>query len=378
MTTTQWNGRNNWAARCGAWTLGGALIVSVAACGGKPAGAPGGPGAGAFAMPAKIETVVDSQAQVATEYVATIKSRRSSTVQPQVDGVISKIFAKSGDHVSIGTPLLQIDPLKQEATVRSQESARALKQAALDYAKQQAERMRTLYQGGAVSKQSLDEAEAGRKQAEADYNSLGAQVEEQQVELRYYRVMSPEAGIVGDIPVRVGDRVTTATMLTTIDANQGLEVYISVPIERSADLKTGLPVELLGEGGTVLGRTQITFISPQVDSDNQSILVKAAVPPTMTGLRALEFVRARVVWATHAAPIIPMLAVSRVNGQNFVFVVDAATGGKTGLVVHQRLVQLGDLTGNSYVVSSGLKPGEKIVTAGAEKLMDGMSVQAAQ
>src|SRR5579863_4940896 len=122
MRTLLWSDRSKRAAHLGGLALGGALFASVIACGGKPQGGPGGPGGpGGFAMPVKIETVADSQAQIATEYVATIKSRRSSTVQPQVEGVISKIYAKSGDHVSPGTPLLQIDPLKQEATVRSQE-----------------------------------------------------------------------------------------------------------------------------------------------------------------------------------------------------------------------------------------------------------------
>src|SRR5580700_4673166 len=115
MRTRLWCERNKQSVVSSA--IGAVAVMALAACGGKPqAGGPAGPGG--FAMPVKMQTVANAQAQEATEYVATIKSRRSATVQPQVEGVISRIFVKAGDQVKAGTPLLQIDPLKQEATVR--------------------------------------------------------------------------------------------------------------------------------------------------------------------------------------------------------------------------------------------------------------------
>ena len=89
---------------------------------------------------------------------------------------------------------------------------------------------------------------------------------------------APTAGVVGDIPVRVGDRVKTDTVLTTIDQNAGLEVYVQVPIERAPDIKRGLPVRLLDTQGKALAETAIDFVSPQVDDRTQSILAKAPVP----------------------------------------------------------------------------------------------------
>src|SRR5438874_2488938 len=89
----------------------GALVL--AGCGSKnaaPASAAGPP-----AMPVTLQTVRLADIQESSEYVATLKSRRSSNISPQVDGQITRIFVKSGDHVTAGTPLMQIDPLKQQA-----------------------------------------------------------------------------------------------------------------------------------------------------------------------------------------------------------------------------------------------------------------------
>ena len=364
-----------------------------------------------MATPVAVMTVENTSLHDASEYVATLKSRHTTNVQPQVEGVLTRIFVKSGERVKAGAPLMQIDPEKQRATVSSQEATRAQKLAALNYAREQLKRQETLYQGGAASKQQLDEAQTSLAQAQADYDATGAQVREQEVQLAYYKVAAPAAGVVGDIPVRVGDRVTFPTLLTTIDQNDALELYISVPIERSHDLKLGLPVEILNEKGAVAATTQINFISPQVDEQTQQVLVKAPVASGL-GLRSDQFMRARVVWSTHPGVVVPVLAVSRVNGQYFVFAAEPAPaapaggaaaggagaaggtggdGGSTpggpggpggpgapggGLVAHQKSVQLGDLVGNDYVVLSGLQAGDRIVAAGVQKLADGMPIMA--
>src|SRR5262249_18237646 len=154
------------------------------------------------AMPVPVATVAQTELHDTTEDVATLRSRHTTNVQPQGEGVLTRILVKSGDRVAAGTPLMQIDPEKQRASGRSQEATGALKLAALDYAREQERRMEMLYKGGAASKQQLDEAVSARAQAQADYEAAGAQVKEQQVQLAYYRVTAPAAGVVGDVPVR--------------------------------------------------------------------------------------------------------------------------------------------------------------------------------
>ena len=103
-----------------------------------------------------------------------------------------------------------------------------------------------------MSRQTLDQANAAVDTAAASLKALQARERESRVELQYYRVTAPAAGVVGDIPVRVGDRVTTSTVITTISDNVGLEAYIYVPIERAQDLKLGQPVRLVSAQGEVL------------------------------------------------------------------------------------------------------------------------------
>lgn len=329
------------------------------------AGAPPG-------MPVKVQEARAVPISDATEYVATVKSRDSTVIMPQVEGQITQIFVHSGDRVEAGKPLMEIDPLKQQATVKSQESARAAQQANLSWAKQQYDRSKGLYGAGVVSKQDLDQAKAALDAAQAQMEALDAQVREQEVQLHYFKVVAPRGGIVGDVPVRVGDRVTTTTQLTTVDQPGSLEAYVYVPIEHSAQLKMNLPVQVVDSDGKVLANTRVSFISPQVDNSTQTVLLKARIANGNDALRQSQFVRARVVFGTHQNPEIPILAVSRLAGQYFAFVAEPQNGGS--FVARQKPLKIGQTIGNDLEVQDGIKPGDKVIVSGTQFLQDGAPV----
>jgi RND family efflux transporter MFP subunit len=360
-------GRQGRSVRLLGWVWLGAAMLLVAGCEAKNPAASQGTGA------VGVKTTVAENVSIpeTTEYLATLKSRHSTTVNPQVEGQITKIFVKSGDRVAPGKPLMQIDPLKQEATVGSQEAARAAQVANVAYAKQQLDRSKKLFEAGIVPRQDLDQTQSAYDSAEKQLESLESQLQEQQVQLHYYSVVAPTDGIVGDVPVRVGDRVTTATMLTTVDQPGSLEAYISVPVENARNLKMGLPVQLLDPNGKDMGETQVDFISSQADASTQSILVKATVSNPKDELRTLQFARARIVWGTHEGTTIPILAATRINGQYFAFVAEK-NGGAT--VAKQRLLHLGELIGNNYVVLDGIKAGDHVIVEGTQFLVDGVPV----
>src|SRR5467141_4312696 len=174
------------------------------------------PAAAAPAIPVQVQIAIAVKIPETTEYLSLLKSRHSAAINPQVEGQITRILVKSGDRVEAGTPLLQIEPLKQEATVNSQEAARAAQEANARFAKISLERAQKLFDAGVISKHEFDNAQTSYDAAQAQLKALEEQVKQQKVELHYYSVSSPMSGIVGDIPVHVGDRVTVATMLTTI------------------------------------------------------------------------------------------------------------------------------------------------------------------
>lgn len=342
-----------------------AVAVTVGCNRGQQAG-PQGPGA----LPVKVQTVKLQSVNDTTEFVATIKSRNAAIIQPQVEGHVTRIFVKSGDRVQAGQKLLQIDPEKQQAAVRTQEATERSRASQLDLAKLQLDRVKKLYSEGVISRQELDQAQTAYNSALADVQALHASVAEQQQQLRYFTVTAPRAGVVGDIPVRVGDRVATQTVLTTVDAGGDLEAYISIPAERSGDVKTGTPVELILEDGTAVP-SKITFISPSIDPQNQLLLTKAQVPAGK-GFRNDQVIHARVIWRKVEAPLVPVVVVSRQAGEVFAYVV-AKNGDKN--VVAQRLLKTSGIVGNNYVVQEGLKPGEQLIVSNTVMLADGMPIQ---
>jgi multidrug efflux pump subunit AcrA (membrane-fusion protein) len=237
-----------------------ALATLGIACSGGAASAPPPQAAG---IPVKVESAKLIPVEDTTEYVATLKSRDTAVIMPQVEGQITKIFVHSGTQVSAETPLMQIDPDKQQATLKTQEDTLAAKQAELVWDQQEYERNKGLYDAKVISKQAFDQSKTALDQARAQLQALEAQVRQETVQLRYYRVTAGSTGIVGDIPVRVGDRVTTTTQLTTVDKPGSLEAYVYVPVERSSQLKLNLPVQIVDQSGSVVAESRINFVSPR-------------------------------------------------------------------------------------------------------------------
>jgi RND family efflux transporter MFP subunit len=345
------------------------IPIALAGCRGNPnAGAPAAPPPTAV----KVLALEPKPVEQASEFIATIRSLRSTTVQPEVDGLLSRIFVKSGDTVRAGDPLVQINAEKQQATVNSTEANLAGTEADVQYWRQQVKRLETLVGAGAISRQEFDQAQNSLRTAEARLSALQAQVREGRVELRYYSVRAPQAGVIGDIPVRQGDRVTTSTVITTIDEQGALEAYIQVPLDRSPDLRVGLPVQLLDADGKVTASNTITFVAPRVDDATQTVLVKSALKQVPPGVRVLQFVRSRIVWRNVQGLTVPVTAVTRISGQYFCFVAEQTA---SGMVARQRPVQVGELIGNDYLVLGGVKPGERVIVSGIQKIGDGAPVK---
>ncbi|HEX8798440.1 MAG TPA: efflux RND transporter periplasmic adaptor subunit [Terriglobales bacterium] len=324
------------------------------------------------AMPVKVHTVDLRPVPRVSEYVATIKSRRSANIQPQVDGNITKIFVKSGDHVSAGQLLITIDPMKQEAIVNQQRSTEAQLKATYEYNRSELERQKGLYEAQVASKQTYEQAVSNFENSKAAWESAKAATISQQQQLGYYNLRAPFNGVVGDIPVRLGDYVSSTTLLTTVDENKELEAYVYIPTDLAGNIKMGLPVQIVTSTGEPIESTQIYFIAPQVDNALQGILVKAPIHSSLDRFRNSQLVKARVVWSTAPAPTVPVLAVTRIGGQPFVYV---AVADKNGHVAKQRAVTLGETIGNDYSVTGGLQIGDQVIVSGIQFLNDGVPVQ---
>ncbi len=370
-------------------------------------------------LPVKVQTIQSSQVQSTSEFVGTLEAQQRVSLQPQIQGRIERVFVSSGDRVTQKTPILslsldqtQANVTSAIATVNSNRAALLTAQAQLE--EQQANQVKAaanvkLYQAqfkrthmlvteGAQARQELDTAQnnidtaiatlnaakkqvnasqASVKQAQSNVQQAQAQVASSQVNLNQKQVVAPLDGIVGDFSVKVGDYVSIGTTLTTITKNDTLDMRISVPSNNAAQLRRGLPVDLLDANtGKRLTTGSINFISPQVSTAAQSILVKARFTNSNGILRDGQYVRARILWNQQPGILIPTQVVTRIGGQSFVFVVEEdKSKQKPQFVVHQKPVKLGDVQSDRYPILEGIKAGDRLAVSNILKLRDGVPIQ---
>jgi RND family efflux transporter MFP subunit len=326
-------------------------------------------------LPVQTVTVAMQPVPQTSEYVATIKSRRSATISPQVSGPITEIAAHSGERVNAGQMLMLIDPRQQQANVAALLATERQKKALYDFDTIEQDRQKKLFDAGVTSRDAYDQSQQAFENAKADFEAAQGNRKTQEQLLAYYTIRAPFAGTVGDIPVHVGDYVSSGgnppTQLTTVDENQDLEAYIYIPTERSTEVHYGLPVDLTDNSGKLLEKTDIDFVSPQVDSSLQGILVKAPIRGAQQKVRNAELVKADVIWSTKPMAVVPVLAVAQQGEQSFVYVVQQQHGMT---VAHRAPVTLGPTIGNNYAIASGLNAGAKVIVSGTQFLVDGMPV----
>jgi RND family efflux transporter MFP subunit len=353
------------------------LAIGLAAIGCQQAGqkAPQA-AAGMQAMPVKTVAVTLQPVAQSSEYMATIKSRRTATILPQVSGLLTKILVHSGEHVKASQMLMEIDPRQQQATVASQGATERQKKALFDFDTIELDRQKKLFAAGVTSRDALDQAQQAYDNAKSDYEAASQTRNMQEETLGYYSVRAPFDGVVGDIPVHLGDYVSPlvspSTVLTTVDQPGELEAYIYIPTERSSQARMGLDVELYDTSGKLLQKSRIDFLSPQVDPNLQGILAKAPVHPTPDIMRNAQLIKARVIWSTKPMAVVPVLAVTRQGGQSFVYVAQKQPNGN--YVATQTPVTLGDTVGNSYSITAGLNAGDQVVVSSTQFLVNGMPV----
>ncbi|WP_414543168.1 efflux RND transporter periplasmic adaptor subunit [Nostoc sp. CCY0012] len=217
-------------------------------------------------------------------------------------------------------------------------------------------------------------------QARSQVSEAAAQVQVAEVQQRNTNVVAPLTGILGDIPVRVGDFVSQGDELTTLNRNDSLELNLNVPFHEAERLRVGLPVEILDAEGKPAATGKVSFISPNINANTQNIVAKATFVNAQNQILNRLNVQAKVIWSERPGILVPTAAISRMGGQNFVFVAQAPAETKPGmpnLVAQQKPVKLGAIEGNNYQVLEGLEAGDKIVVSGILNLTNGAPIMPA-
>ena len=322
--------------------------------------------------PVQVITVTPKLIEDSTDYLATLTSRRAVSLYPQVSGYVRTISVKPGTTVKMGTLLIQIDAAAEQASMQNLVATRESLAASSAFAEERQARSKMLRGDGIVSQQDTDQAQVQADQAEANVRATDALIASQRARLSFFSIVAPFEGVVGNVPVKVGDFVTPATMLTSVTQDAGLEAEVSVPVERSVAINAASRIRLLGSNDDVLGEGPVVFVSPRADPATQLLLMKGAFG-AMPSLRPDQVVRARVVWSASEGLAIPTVSIVRQAGQAFVYLVESADGGGA-MRARRTPVVLGPLHANEYVVTSGLKAGEQLVVSGLQQIGDGTPV----
>lgn len=314
----------------------------------------------------KLEDVESSEI-----YQGTLISRQSVNIQPQVSGVITDIKVKAGDKVQKGQLLVIIDPKKQQALLNSFKSQTASLKTDLETAKIQYERYSELYERKTVSKQELENYKTAYEKAKATLDTNNAQIKEQQEQLKYHNIVAPFSGIVGDVPVKIGEMVSPENILLSVTQNETLELNIGVQAEYVYQLKKGLPVQILDYENKVITSSNISFVSPKIDSSTQTILAKAYVKNSDNILKADQTVKVKLVFNTEKSLLLPAGSTTHLGGADFAYTVKEENGEKAA---HQIPIEIGKMQDSKYVVKSGLKENDIVIIKGIQKLYDGAPI----
>ncbi|MEH2244241.1 efflux RND transporter periplasmic adaptor subunit [Nostoc sp.] len=285
-------------------------------------------------------------------------TKQGATSQDTLDEYVKN---KASAEAAVVAAQKNLEELRKNRTANIQQLGAALEQQKQFYRQQ-------------VNGNRPEDIAQGRSQV----SQAAAEVQSAQVQLQYTKVLAPFTGIVGNIPVKVGQYVGQGDQLTTLTKNDSLDLNISIPLNQAKKLRLGLPVQMLNAQGQPIARGKVSFISPNASLDSQTVLVKANFGNSRNRLLNLQSVQTRVIWDERPGILIPVTAISRLGGETFVFVAAKAPAqkpqaeasaqkpqaGAPSLVAQQKPVKLGVIQGNNYQVIEGLKTGDKIVVSG--------------
>ncbi len=324
--------------------------------------------------------VVQQDVPITSEWVGTTEGYINAQITAKVKGYLLSRDYREGSLVKKGDLLFQIDPRQYQAELDQAKGQLGRAQAALEKSRMDVARYTPLAREGAISQQELDNAIQAARANQAQVDSARAAVEQAQLNLGWTRIVSPIDGIAGIAVAQVGDLIGENTKLTTVSQLDPIKALFPISeqeylqfaaglqrIEKGGD---GIPLELiLGDGSTYAYKGKADTANRQVDVKTGTILIQALFPNPNDLLRPGQFARVRAVTRfEEGALLVPQRAVQEVQGQFQVAVV------KPDNTVDLRPISVGDRVGSMWIVRDGLKPDERVVAEGLQRLRSGMTV----
>jgi membrane fusion protein (multidrug efflux system) len=357
-----------------------ALALVLAACSGKDAASGGGPPGGGMPPPSVgVVTVAPQAVALQTELPGRVEALRTAQVRARVNGVVLQRQFREGSEVQAGQPLFLIDPAPYQAALESANATLARAQASLAQAAATADRYKPLAEAKAISQQDYVNAQAAQKGAEADVAAGRAAVQTAKINLDYAKVTAPISGRIGRALVTEGALVTAAEATPLALIQQINTVYVNFTQSSSELLSLrkalaakqlvrlggdAVAVQVVLEDGSVLPKPgKLLFSDLTVDATSGQVTLRAEVPNPDGLLLPGQYVRVRLSQAELPAGfLVPQQAVTRSNNGDTVLVV--GEGNKPG----PRPIKISGGQNGQWVVTAGLKPGDKVIVDGFQKM----------
>ncbi|MDE7160520.1 MAG: efflux RND transporter periplasmic adaptor subunit [Muribaculaceae bacterium] len=330
-----------------------------------------------------VMTVTEEDASMNTVYPATLHGVNDVEIRPQISGFLTQVHVQEGQRVAAGQVLFTIDQVQLQAAVDAARAAIEVAQANVNTAQTSANNNKILLDKNIISASAYQTSVDALNAAKAQLHQAQANLITAQKNLSYSVVKAPTAGIVGTIDNKAGSLVSPSTLLTVLSDNGGMEAYFSMTEKEVLDLTDGgrrtvkeaiatMPeVQLQLATGTLYPyKGKIVSISGVLDTQTGSATVKASFPNPDGMLRSGNTGQVLVPTTTSGALKIPQKATFEIQDMKFCYVVGDSSK------IHTTPITVSELSdGQTYIVTSGLKPGDVIVTEGVGiSLQDGMVI----
>lgn len=311
------------------------------------------------------------------EWVGTLDGFINAQIRAKVQGYLLRREYEEGSVVQAGQVLFQLDPRQYEAALAQAKGDVEQAKAVLLRSEQNVARYRPLVQKGAVSRKELDDAVQTMRANMAAVDVAKAALQDAQLNLDWTTVRSPISGIAGIAQAQVGDLIAATTLMTTVSQVDPIKVYFPISeqeylgfADRPQHQRPSLEL-FLADGSTYPHAGKVSAVNRQVELATGSIQIQAEFPNPKNVLRPGGYAKIRgVVDTVPGAVVVPQRAVQEVQG-NFQLAVVGPDD-----TVQMRPVRVGEKTGDDWVITSGVKPGERVVVEGLQRMRDGVKVAA--
>jgi RND family efflux transporter MFP subunit len=332
-----------------------------------------------------VATVVQQDTPIYGEWVATLDGFVNAQIQPRVAGYVISQNYKEGSLVKKGEALFEIDPRPFQAALDQAKAQLAQAEAQLGKARLDVERDTPLAEARAIAQSQLDTEIQAKLGAQALVMAGKANVEQAQLNVEFTKVTSLVTGIAGIAQVQIGNLVGPTSVLTSVSQVDPIKAYVTVSEQEFMDFhrrfpteesvvaqRKRMPLQLILSDGSVYEHTgSISFADREVNPATGAIRIAGIFPNPNNLLRPGGYGRVRLSAKTQAgALLIPQRAVTELQGGHQVAVV--GSDDKVSI----RPVTVGERVGNLWIVTDGLKPGERVVVEGLTKVRDGSPVKA--